>query len=162
MLRAAIAIGLIAATPLLAEEKKSDATEFIAWLLQDDRDLRGIDFSEVLAATTGKKIIPVDSAIDKSWLEKLAVILNQTLAKLNDPSHPIHSAGRINEASRFIEDELLAACSSINRGKVVCTTRLLKGGVARTRTGAPTGLRRSAILAAVFDAMLSLKRQSAG
>ena len=113
MLRAAITIGLIAATPLFAEEKKSDATEFIAWLLQDDRDLRGIDFSEVLAATTGKKIIPVDSAIDKSWLEKLAVILNQTLAKLNDPSHPIHSAGRINEASRFIEDELLAQCAGV-------------------------------------------------
>jgi len=113
MLRAAITLALIAATPLLAEEKKSDATEFISWLLQDDRDLRGIDFSEVLAATTGKKIIPVDSAIDKSWLEKLAVILNQTLAKLNDPFHPIHSAGRINEASRFIEDELLVECAGV-------------------------------------------------
>jgi hypothetical protein len=113
MLRAAIAIGLIAATPLLAEEKKSDASEFISWLLQEDRDLRGIDFSEVLAATSGKKIIPVDPATDKPWLEKLAVILNQTLAKLNDPSHPIHSAGRINEASRFIEDELLAQCDGV-------------------------------------------------
>ena len=113
MLRAAIAIGLIAATPLLAEEKKSDASEFIGWLLQDDRDLRGIDFSEVLAATTGKKIHPVDPATDKPWLEKLAVILNQTLAKLNDPSHPIHSAGRINEASRFIEDELLVECAGV-------------------------------------------------
>jgi len=113
MLRAAITIGLIAASPLLAEEKKSDASEFIGWLLQEDRDLRGIDFSEVLAATTGKKIISVDPASDKSWLEKLAVILSQTLAKLNDPSHPIHSAGRINEASRFIEDELLAQCTGV-------------------------------------------------
>jgi hypothetical protein len=113
MLRAAITLALVAAIPLFAEEKKSDATEFIGWLLQEDRDLRGIDFSEVLAATTGKKIIPVDPATDKPWLEKLAVILKQTLANLNDPSHPIHSAGRINEASRFIEDELLAACSSI-------------------------------------------------
>lgn len=115
MLWAAITIALIAATPLLAEEKKSDASEFISWLLQEDRDLRGINFSEVLAATTGKKIIPVDTATDKSWLEKLAVILNQTLAKLNDPSHPIHSAGRINEASRFIEDELLAQCGGVER-----------------------------------------------
>lgn len=113
MLKAAIAIGLIAASPLFAEEKKSDASEFIGWLLQEDRDLRGIDFSEVLAATTGKKIIPVDSSTDKPWLEKLATILDQTLARLNEPNHPIHSAGRINEASRFIEDELLAECAGV-------------------------------------------------
>lgn len=113
MLRAAITLALIAATPLFAEEKKSDAAVFIGWLLQEDRDLCGIDFSEVLAATTGKKIIPVDPATDKPWLEKLADILNQTLAKLNAPSHPIHSAGRINEASRFIEDELLVECAGV-------------------------------------------------
>ena len=113
MLRIGIALALIAASPLLAEEKKSDATEFLGWLLQEDRDLKGIDFSEVLAATSGKKIIPIDPATDKPWIQKLGEILDRTLAKLNDPSHPIHSAGRINEASRFIEDELLAECSVV-------------------------------------------------
>jgi hypothetical protein len=113
MLRAAITLALIAASPLFAEEKKSDATEFIGWLLQEDRDLRGIAFSEVLVATTGKKIIPVDPATDKQWLEKLGAILDRTLAKLNEPNHPIHSAGRINEASRFIEDELKAECAGV-------------------------------------------------
>ncbi len=113
MLRIGIALALIAASPILAEEKKSDATEFLGWLLQEDRDLKGIDFSEVLAATSGKKIIPIDPATDKPWIQKLGEILDRTLAKLNDPSHPIHSAGRINEASRFIEDELLAECSAV-------------------------------------------------
>ena len=115
MLRIGIALALIAASPLLAEEKKSDATEFLGWLLQEDRDLKGINFSEVLAATSGKKIIPIDPATDKPWIQKLGEILDRTLAKLNDPSHPIHSAGRINEASRFIEDELLAECSAVER-----------------------------------------------
>lgn len=113
MLRTGIALALIAASPLLAEDKKSDATEFLAWLLQEDRDLKGIEFSEVLAATSGKKIIPIDPATDKPWIQRLGQILDRTLAKLNEPSHPIHSAGRINEASRFIEDELLAACSTV-------------------------------------------------
>jgi hypothetical protein len=113
MLRAAAALLLLGISPLHAEEKKSDATEFIGWLLEGDRNLHGIDFSEVLAATTGKKIIPIDPAVDKPWLEKLSTILDRTLAKLNDPAHPIHSAGRINEASRFIEDELLAECSGV-------------------------------------------------
>lgn len=98
---------------LRAEEKKSDAAEFIGWLLQDDRNLKGIPFSEVLASTTGKKILPVDPAKDQAWLKKLGAILERTLAKLNDPSHPIHTAGRINEASRFIEDELMAQCAAI-------------------------------------------------
>jgi len=113
ILLAAITLPNASAEISFTSPKKSDASEFIGWLLQEDRDLRGIDFSEVLAATTGKKIIPVDPATDKPWLEKLAVILNQTLAKLNDSSHPIHSAGRINEASRFIEDELLAQCAGV-------------------------------------------------
>jgi hypothetical protein len=112
MLRIGIALALIAASPLLAEEKKSDATEFLGWLLLEDRDLKGINFSEVLAATSGKKIIPIDPATDKPWIQRLGEILDRTLAKLNDPAHPIHSAGRINEASRFIEDELLAECSA--------------------------------------------------
>jgi hypothetical protein len=110
---AAIALVLLAFGPLHAEENQSDATEFIGWLLQEDRDLKGIDFSEVLAATSGKKIIPVDPATDKAWLDKLAAILDRILVKLNEPTHPIHSAGRINEASRFIEDELLSECAAI-------------------------------------------------
>jgi hypothetical protein len=113
MLRVAIAISLLAFGPLHAEEKKSDATEFIGWLLQEDRDLKGIDFSEVLAATSGRKIIPIDPANDKPWLDELAAILDRILAKLNEPTHPIHSAGRINEASRFIEEELLTECAAI-------------------------------------------------
>jgi hypothetical protein len=114
MLRtAALLLALAAIIPLRAEEKKSDASEFIGWLLQEDRDLKGIPFSEVLASTTGKKILPVDPASDQAWLEKLGTILDRTLAKLNDPTHPMHSAGRINEASRFIEDELLAECNKV-------------------------------------------------
>lgn len=113
MIRKAAVALFIGLGTLHAQEKKSDAAEFIDWLLQDERDLKGIPFSEVLAATTGKKILPVDPEADKPWLEKLGAILDRTLAKLNDPSHPIHTAGRINEASRFIEDELLAECEGV-------------------------------------------------
>jgi len=85
---------------------ESDSSELIAWLLQDGRDLKGVPFSEVLAATTGKNIIPVDPATDKPWLDALAAALDRTLLALNDSSQQIHKAARINEASRFIEDQL--------------------------------------------------------
>lgn len=102
--------GLVAlGAPAWAEGEKADSTVLIEWLLQDGRDLKGIPFSEVLAATTGKKILSVPS--DAPWLKQLAAVLNRTLAAMNEPSHPIHTVGRINEASRFIEDQLMAECN---------------------------------------------------
>lgn len=92
----------------LVVRAESDSSELIGWLLQDGRDLRGVPFSEVLAATTGKKIIPIDPSADKPLLDALAAALDRTLLALNDSSQQIHNASRINEASRFIEDQLRA------------------------------------------------------
>ena len=89
---------------LLAESK--DTADLISWLLEDGRDMKAIPFSEVLAATTGKKIIPVNPAADKAWLGRLGKVLDRMLSDLNEPSQGIHKAGRINEASRFVEDQL--------------------------------------------------------
>ena len=105
-----ILAGLVASAPhIRSDETKPDSAVLIEWLLQDGRDLKGIPFSEVLAATTGKKILPVNP--DVLWLKRLAAVLDRTLAAMNDPAHPIHSVGRINEASRFIEDQLMAECN---------------------------------------------------
>lgn len=93
----------------VADEKKHDSAVLIEWLLQDGRELRGVPFSEVLAATTGKSIYPVPP--DAPWLKRLGGVLDKTLAALNDPNHPIHSVGRINEASRYIEDQLMTECN---------------------------------------------------
>ena len=102
--------GLVAsALPIHSGEAKSDSAVLIEWLLQDGRELKGIPFSEVLAATTGKNILPVAS--DAPWLQRLGAVLDRTLTAMNDTAHPIHSVGRINEASRFIEDQLMAECN---------------------------------------------------
>ena len=102
--------GLVAsALPIHSGEAKSDSAVLIEWLLRDGRELKGIPFSEVLAATTGKNILPVAS--DALWLQRLGAVLDRTLAAMNDTAHPIHSVGRINEASRFIEDQLMAECN---------------------------------------------------
>jgi len=100
---------IVSALPIQSGEAKSDSAVLIEWLLQDGRDLKGIPFSEVLSATTGKDILPVAS--DAPWLQRLGAVLDRTLAAMNDTAHPIHSVGRINEASRFIEDQLMAECN---------------------------------------------------
>ena len=72
--------------------------------------MKGIPFRDVLAATTGKKIHPVDPAKDAAWLAQLGKVLDRAISSLNHPIHPIHHAGRVNEASRFIEDAIMAEC----------------------------------------------------
>ncbi len=99
--------------PAPAQQDSSDATTLIKWLLEEERDLTGIPFSDVLAATSGKKILTLDPATDSLWLDKLSASLDRTLGALNTPSHPIHAVGRINEASRHIEDQLLKELNSI-------------------------------------------------
>lgn len=91
----------------------SDSAVLIDWLLEEDRDLDGIPFGEVLAATSQRRIVAVDPQRDAPWLERLASILDDTLEAMNAPDHDIRTAGRINEASRFIEDELLSRCNAV-------------------------------------------------
>lgn len=102
----------MAATTASAQQAPSDSTTLIHWLLEEERDLAGIPFGDVLAATSGKKINPVDASSDAPWLERLSSALDRTLEAINSPSHPIHNVGRINEASRHIEDQLLDELNS--------------------------------------------------
>ncbi len=97
-----------------ASAESSDTRELVGWLLEEGRDLGEIPFSEVLLATTGRKILPVDPAADRPWLDRLGRVLDNVLETMNSPSDPIHRAGRINEASRFIEDRLHAALNHEN------------------------------------------------
>ena len=110
LLRAAalLALLLCAQGPAMAadREQSKDTGTLISWLLQDGRDMKEIPFPVVLAATTGKNIIPIEPESDRAWLDRLGKVLDRVLAQLNDPAHAIHRAGRINEASRFIEDQL--------------------------------------------------------
>ncbi len=100
---------LLVAPPLRAAE----TSEFIAWLLKDGQAMKDLPFPEVLEATTGRKIFPVDPKADHEWLAALSGALDRTIAALNDPKEGIHGAGRINEASRFIEDRLMKEVAAL-------------------------------------------------
>ncbi len=102
----AVLLALAGAGLATAGEPSKDTGDLISWLLEDGRDMRAIPFPDVLAATTGKKVIPIDPEADKALLARLGQVLDKVLADLNEPSQGIHQAGRINEASRFIEDQL--------------------------------------------------------
>lgn len=64
-------------------------------------------FSQVIRESSGKTVLPLDSVCEPV-LDAIAQAADSTLAKFNDPNSPLIGLRRINEASRFFEDSLLA------------------------------------------------------
>src|SRR4051812_37888248 len=80
----------------------------IAWLLDRNRELHGIEFSEVILATTGKKVLAFDpkSETDDRVMKALSVALDQATKQMNTAESPIQDAARINEVSSHVENLL--------------------------------------------------------
>jgi hypothetical protein len=109
---AALAAG-IAPALLLAQPQPGDAGARVARLIEDRDGLRDVPFPEVIAAATGWRILPIDSKRDAGMLRSLGAALDAALRVLNDPEHPMHAVSRVNEMSRFVEDEIRAQINRI-------------------------------------------------
>ena len=105
--------------PVASPPPKSSVDQLIPWLLDEDRQLRGIAFSEVIFDATGKRVLPVDrqNEIDQRVIKQISAALDETLKRVNAPEHPVQNVGRINEVSSHFEDllrELLDATPGLN------------------------------------------------
>lgn len=90
-----------------------DVDSLIPWLLENREGLEEVPFSEVIAATTGRAMLSVDRERDAKMLKTLGGAIDGALTRLNDPDHEIHTVGRVNEASRYVEDELRETVGAI-------------------------------------------------
>lgn len=97
--------------PAAAPEKTSaDSVQaLVDWLLSEGTNIDGIYFRDVVRAATGRKVLPVDPEhpADQSLLQALDKAVLQMIQALDDPEHPVHGVGRINEVSGHLEDVLL-------------------------------------------------------
>ena len=86
----------------------SPIQSLIPWLLQEEGALHGIPFPDIIAAATGKKVIPVnrESPEDRRTIEAIGKACDETLKRLNAPNSPIQGIARINEVSSHVEDSL--------------------------------------------------------
>ncbi len=102
-----IALGLLLCLlPPLTARCADSADDAVLQLLKNRDELRSVPFSQVIRATTGHRVLPVVPRKQAKMLGQLGLALDASLAALNEPDHPIHRAGRVNEASRYIEDEI--------------------------------------------------------
>jgi hypothetical protein len=91
----------------------------IPWLLDEDRQLRGISFGEVIHDTTGKSVLAVEKTneIDQRVIKAIGAACDETIKRLNATDSAIQKVGRINEVSSHFEDtlrELLNATTGLS------------------------------------------------
>jgi hypothetical protein len=111
----------ILTSPALAQSpvSKGPVDELIPWLLDENRQLRGIPFSEVIVDVTGKKVLAFDpkNEVDQRIVKGIRAACDETMKRLNAPDSPIQKIARINELSSHFEDtlrELLNSTPGLN------------------------------------------------
>ncbi len=82
--------------------------QLISWLLDEDRQLRGIPFAEVIFDATGKRVLPVNSKdeVDQRVIKQISAACDETIKRFNLPDSAIQNVARINEVSSHFEDSL--------------------------------------------------------
>src|SRR5213592_5068009 len=82
--------------------------QLIPWLLDEDQQLRGVPFSEVIFDTTGKKMLPFDASnpVDQRVAKAISAACDETIKQLNAPGSAIQHIDRINEVSSHFENSL--------------------------------------------------------
>jgi len=82
--------------------------QLIPWLLDEDQQLRGVPFSEVILTRPVKKVLPFDTnnAVNQRVAKAISAACNETMKRLNAPNSAIQNVNRINEVSSHFEDSL--------------------------------------------------------
>jgi hypothetical protein len=88
--------------------------QLIPWLLDEDQQLRGVPFSEVIFDTSGKQVLPFDAnnAVDQRVAKAISAACDEAMKRLNAPDSAIRNVDRINEVSSHFEDTLRDLLSS--------------------------------------------------
>jgi hypothetical protein len=119
-----------------AEDKPSPVQTLIPWLLDEASNFKGIRFADVIAATSGKRVLPFDpkDADDQRVVAAIGPVLTEVLAAMNAPDSKTRSARRVNEMSSKFEDAIQAKLNALPG--FACTFPLTATG-AKQRSGYP-------------------------
>jgi hypothetical protein len=89
----------------------------IPWLLQEDAQLRGIPFSEVIFDVTGKPVVAFNpkNETGSRVVKQVCVVLDEVISQLNSPANVIQGIPRINEVSSHFEDLMRTLLNKVPR-----------------------------------------------
>jgi hypothetical protein len=100
--------GVFVAGICLGQTSKAPVDQLIPWLLDEDRQLRGVPWSEVVFDTTGKKVFAYDSKnqVDERVVRGIRSACDRAMQRLSASDNAIQKIDRINEVSSHFEDTL--------------------------------------------------------
>src|ERR1700746_1018590 len=95
-----------AAPALQTSPTDAPVDQLIPWLLDEDRQMRGIPFDEVIFDATGKGVLPIDpqNEIAQRAIKQISTACDETMKRFNAPDSAIQNVGRINGVSSHFED----------------------------------------------------------
>lgn len=116
--------------------EKVSTLKLIRYLLDQDLGTRTFSFSDVVDATSGKKVIAVhpENPVHQQIIHAIDQAARASISELNAYDSPIRKLRRINEASRYFEDLLLKKINTAEN--LTCTIPTNHQGK-RQRSGYP-------------------------
>ena len=107
------------APSLQSKKASSSVDQLIPWLLDEDRQLSGLAFSDVIFDATGKRVLTIDpkNETDQRVIKQISGVLDEVLKRMNASDSVIQKIPRINEVSSHFEDllrELLNATPGLS------------------------------------------------
>jgi hypothetical protein len=114
----------------------ADVQSIVTTLMRDEEELKGVPFSEVIHAATGKRVVPLNmtNAADRELVAKIGRAMDEVLKQLNALDSPAQSKRRINEVSTLFETAMKTELNAIEGFE--CDFPKLASG-ARQRSGYP-------------------------
>lgn len=119
--------------PAAADAPQAERRELLGGLARLATSLEDAAFPEVVEATTGRRVLPIDprSRHDRQLLATLGEVLDATLRRMNREDSPVRELSRINEASRLFEEEIIRQFGARRRWSCAVPTAA-DGGVQRS------------------------------
>ena len=89
------------------EPEPTEVLDTLKQLAQQGEALKDVPFPTVIEGTTGKRVIPAPGK-DDPLISAITAAVAESVERLNQEDSPVRNLRRINEASRYFEDEIMA------------------------------------------------------
>jgi len=88
----------------------ADVSAVVTALMSEETELKGVPFSEVVRAATGRQVLPLrlTNAVDQDLVARISRAMDAVVEKFNATNSPAHSKRRINEVSALFESAMKA------------------------------------------------------
>lgn len=103
---AVIAAGSVLCCEAFAQRPSREVDALVRWLLSDDAGFKDVLFGDVIAAATGRRIVPVDlkDNTDRRIVEAIGRVMDTVLLAMNRSDASVQRVQRINEVSSHFEE----------------------------------------------------------